>query len=541
MLGLAVGSIAMVGLYSSIFMALMEREGQSHDWTSSLYWTITTMSTLGYGDVTFSSSAGRLFSMIVLISGILLLLVVLPFMFIQFVVAPWMAERDKAGVARKVPETLRGHIIVVGLDPVTQTLIARAKRARTPTVVLVDDPFEAVRLKDEGYQVMVGPLDSPRTYQRAGVDRAAMVVSTDADTTNTNVSFTVRAVSENVKIAVTADKQASVDVLKLAGADLVIRLSSQLGTGLASRVLGTAGRCHVIDALGNTPVAEAAIDGTSLVGLTLRQAQHHIKSNVKIIAVMQRGGLLRLDPDDRLGDKMVLIIAGAKQELQHYDQQFQNPQTLEGPVLILGGGRVGRAAAESFEQSQADYTIVEQLASRVPGHLETTTGDAADLNILTSAGLNEASGVIITTHDDDLNVYLTLYCRRLRPELQIIARATSEHNVATLYRAGADNVLSYASIGATAMWNKLGHSHRVVIAEGSELFSVPMPPAVAAAKTRSQEVYDMTGCQIVGVVDSADHVQVGTDELTSEDASQLLLLGDRHSERKFRRVYLKSR
>lgn len=91
------------------------------------------------------------------------------------------------------------------------------------------------------------------------------------------------------------------------------------------------------------------------------------------------------------------------------------------------------------------------------------------------------------------------------------------------------------------MWNKLGHSHRVVIAEGSELFSVPMPPAVAAAKTRSQEVYDMTGCQIVGVVDSADHVQVGTDELTSEDASQLLLLGDRHSERKFRRVYLKSR
>ena len=57
-------------------------------------------------------------------------------------------------------------------------------------------------------------------------------------------------------------------------------------------------------------------------------------------------------------------------------------------------------------------------------------GNAADLDVLKQAGIDEAPTVIVTTHDDDLNVYLTIYCRRLRPDIQIISRATEERNVA---------------------------------------------------------------------------------------------------------------
>ncbi len=541
LLWIALGGIALLFSYSAIFRWLMAREGQTHDWSSALYWTITTMSTLGYGDITFDSALGRLYSMVVLISGVLLILVLLPYLFIQFVVTPWMAERDKARVPRRVPDNLRGHLILVGLDTVNRTLIARAKRTKTPTVVLVDDPDEASRLKDEGYQAMVGALDSPATYRKAGVDRALMVVSTQADTTNTNVAFTVRAVSEDVLITVTADKKASRDVLILAGADHVVQLSSTLGAELANRILGTTGRSHIIDAIGETYVAEAAAKGTALVGLTLAAAQHSIQSQAQILAVMRRGRLVPLTPDATLDDGMVLIIAGTRQDLEAYDDQFQNPQQLEGPVLVLGGGRVGRAVAETFEQSNVPYTIVEQVPSRVPGHLTHIEGDAADFDVLEDAGLHEASGVVITSHDDDLNVYLTLYCHRLRPELQVISRATSEHNVATLYRAGADGVLSYAAIGATAMWNKLGHSHRVVIAEGNELFTVPLPRSLDGVTLRDQKIFDTTGCHVVGALDAKDRLLPATERVSADEASTLLLLGDRHAERAFRRTYLKHR
>lgn len=536
----ALGGIALLLSYSAIFHWLMAHEGESHDWGTGLYWTITTMSTLGYGDITFDSVAGRLFSMVVLVSGVLLILVLLPYLFIQFVVTPWIAERDRARAPRRVPENLRGHILLVGLDTVNRTLIARAKRAKTPTVVLVDDPAEAGRLKDEGYQTMVGALDSPATYRAAGVDRALMVVSTQADTTNTNVAFTVRAVSDEVLITVTADKKASHDVLQLAGVDHVVQLSSTLGSELANRSLGTTGRSHIIDTFGETYVAEAATKGTALVGLTLDQAQEFIESSAQILAVMRRGHLVPLARNTILDDGMVLIIAGTRDDLKGYDDQFQNHQQLESSVLVLGGGRVGRAVAETFEASDIPYTIIEQVSSRVPEHLHYIEGDAADYEVLEDAGLRTASGVVITSHDDDLNVYLTLYCHRLRPDVQVISRATSEHNVATLYRAGADSVLSYAAIGATAMWNKLGYSHRVVIAEGNELFTVPLPQTLDGVALRDEKIWASTGCHVVAALDAENRLLPSSDHVSAQEATTLLLLGDRHAERIFRQRYLKA-
>ena len=59
---LGVGA-AMVIAHAAGFKLLMHLEGDEHSWPSAIYWTITTMSTLGYGDITFDDDAGRLFSL----------------------------------------------------------------------------------------------------------------------------------------------------------------------------------------------------------------------------------------------------------------------------------------------------------------------------------------------------------------------------------------------------------------------------------------------------------------------------------------------
>jgi hypothetical protein len=90
--------------FSLLFHALMLYEGRRYSWITGFYWTLTTMSTLGFGDITFTSDPGKLFSVVVLLSGIVFLLVMLPFTFIQFFYAPWLEEQNKARVARSVPE-----------------------------------------------------------------------------------------------------------------------------------------------------------------------------------------------------------------------------------------------------------------------------------------------------------------------------------------------------------------------------------------------------------------------------------------------------
>src|SRR5262249_56476201 len=81
---------AVLGLYSVLFQELMAREGATHSWLTGVYWTLPTMSTLRYGDVVFTSDAGRMFSMIVLVTGMIFLFVLLPFTLIPLLYAPWL-------------------------------------------------------------------------------------------------------------------------------------------------------------------------------------------------------------------------------------------------------------------------------------------------------------------------------------------------------------------------------------------------------------------------------------------------------------------
>ena len=542
---LGVGA-AMVLVHAAGFTILMRLEGEEHSWPSAVYWTITTMSTLGYGDITFDTDAGRLFSLWVLLSGVVYMLVLLPFFVIQYLVTPWLDHRRATRTPRKVAPGVSEHVLLVGSEAVTQAFAARAERSGITAVMVLEDAVKAAELHDQGRQVVVGPLDSAITYRNAGAARARLVISTLSDTANTNVAFTVRQAATAVPVSVTAAKPASVDVLELAGADHVLGLGQLLGREMASRVLGSTGRVHAIGTIGDTIIAEAAARGTELVGKLLGEAVEMQRSRARILAVLRKGRLRAMTPDLRITDGTVLVLAGTAEDLAQYDEQFQSREVSEEPVVILGGGRVGRAASRALSDEGVPNTIVELEPGRVENSysvLEGTAsyavvhGDAADQRILRRAGLEHASAVLVTPRDDDLNVYLTLFCRRLRPELQVVSRATYERNVATLYRAGADGVLSYATIGATELWNHAGFSHRVLLAEGNELFLAPCPASLVRRSLRDDEVHRRTGCHIVAVLEQDGTLGYDTESIPTS-GGRLLLLGDRHAERRFRETYL---
>ena len=86
----------LVVVYSVLFHFIMEAEGKHHSWITGVYWTLTVMSTLGFGDITFQTDLGRAFSIVVLLSGMIFLLTLLPFMFIKFFYAPWI-EAESPG------------------------------------------------------------------------------------------------------------------------------------------------------------------------------------------------------------------------------------------------------------------------------------------------------------------------------------------------------------------------------------------------------------------------------------------------------------
>jgi voltage-gated potassium channel len=524
--------------YTVVFHVVMAWEGQEHSWLTGLYWTLTVMTTLGFGDITFQSDLGRFFSIVVLLSGVIFLLVLLPFTFIQFFYSPWMEAQQQQRAPRQLPETTSGHVVLTHYGPVTISLISRLEFYGRAYVVLEDDLARALELHDRGVKVMVGARDDQQTYRNLRIDRAAMLVASGDDFLNTNIAFTVRELTETVPIVTMAQKPESVDVLELAGSNHVVQLPVMLGRSLARRTMAGEIRANVIGRFGELVIAEAPVTGTPFVGKTLAESRLREVTGVNVVGVWQRGQFILPTPNTRIESTTVLLLAGTTAQLEHFDSLFVIYNVFDRPVLILGGGRVGQAVAAALREREVPYRIVEKDPEQARHLDQVVLGSAAELEVLKRAGIDEAPTALITTNDDGINIYLTIYCRRLRPDMQIITRATMERNVSTLHRAGADFVMSYASMGANSIINLLERDDVVMLAEGLDVFRYPAGKELIGRSLRDTRIREETGCSVIALETTGGGTSVNPDPgALIEEGTELILVGTAAGERRFKQRF----
>lgn len=528
---------ALITIYSILFHALMLQEGRPFSWITGVYWTLTVMSTLGFGDITFSGDLGLVFSMVVLLSGIVFMLVLFPFTFIQFFYAPWIEAQAASRAPRELPEKTSGHVVLTHHDPVSSALIHKLTQYGYPYVLLVPDVSEALPLYDLGLKVVVGDLDSPETYRKVRIDKAALVVMTSSDVANTSQVFIAREMTKEAAIVATARDPASIDILELAGSSRVLALGEMMGEALARHAIGGRVSARPIGQLSHLHFAWTTATGTSLIGKTLEEIDLRHKVGVTVVGFWERGVFKTARPETRVESDAVLVLVGSQRQLESYNQQFRPYRALDDRVVIIGGGRVGRAAGRTLEEQGIDYIIVEQLPERVPKAGKYVLGNAAEFGVLSKAGIMEAPTVIITTHDDETNIYLTIYCRRLRPDIEIIGRATVERNVATLHRAGADFVMSYASMGANAIFNLLQRSDILMVDEGLDVFKVKIPASLVGKSLATSSIRKETGCTVIALANH-DHMEINPDPtLRLLAGTELILIGSVEAETLFLKRY----
>ncbi|QKK08345.1 MAG: potassium channel protein [Planctomycetota bacterium] len=499
--------LGLIVLYSVLFHFIMMHEGQRHSWVTGFYWVLTVMSTLGFGDITFESDLGRVFSIVVLVTGVVFLLILLPFTIIQFFYAPWVEAQAAARTPREVVADARGHVILTDYNPVTTALIRRLDKAGVPYVLIVPDFEEASKHHDMGLRVMFGPLDSPETYRLARAETAGLVAATNDDVVNTNVSFLVRRVSPNVPIVATASGPTAATILSHAGATRVLQLGSMMGRSLARCMVGGDAMTHVVGRWDELLIAEANTHRTPLVGKSLRENRMS-ELGVSVIGLWQRGEYKHATPDSVVEEHTILVLAGSAEQFTNYDEGFAIYNVSTKPVLILGGGRVGSSAARALSERGVDWRIVDLDPDCVPPGEQGILGDVRDPEILDRAGLRDAPAVLVTTHDDSLNIYLTIYCRSVREDIQIISRATLEQNTDTLHSAGADFVHSYASMGSNSILNQIHGDRIATVTEGFDIFRMTVPKTLGGKTLAECGVRERTGCTIVAVRDHGGSILI---------------------------------
>lgn len=487
--------LVLVGLFTALFHHFMADEGRSFSLVSGLYWTFTVMTTLGFGDITFLEDGGRAFSVVVMITGVVFQTVLIPFTVINFLWEPMMEVRRRTRTPRQVPATLAGHVLLTRYGEEDAPFLAKLRARNIPYRVMVSDLDRAAQLHDQGLEVVVGGLDEPGSYRNAGIVRAALVVANHGDAANAMIAATALEACEKARLVATADSGAAAAVLSQAGCARVIIPAEAVGQAMARRVLLGAAP-QVVGRLGGVLVAEAQIAGSPWAGRRLDQLDL-ARGGVQVIGRWDHGRLSDPDPSVPLDGDGVLVLAGPEAAIAALGTGGAGPAR-QGAVLVVGGGRVGRAAVAALQQRGVPAVVVERSAMRDSLAQRRVVGDATDEAVLREAGIDQAPAALVTTHSDDLNVFLTLRLRLLRPDLQVVARASAERNVSSLYRVGAAAVVSYPSILGNQLFNMLHRGQVLLIAEGLAAARVPVPATLAGMRLADSGIRGDTGCTVVG-------------------------------------------
>jgi voltage-gated potassium channel len=130
---------------------------------------------------------------------------------------------------------------------------------------------------------------------------------------------------------------------------------------------------------------------------------------------------------------------------------------LHDHIIVCGYGRVGRRAVEEFRGSGVTYVVLdhsEDAIAAAEGHEDLfILGDGANDDDLGRAGVDRARGLIVASDDDADNLYITLSAKSRRPDLTVIARASSEAAERKLHLAGADRVVTPYTTAGRVMAN----------------------------------------------------------------------------------------
>ena len=530
--------VAVILLYAALFQVIMVQvEGQSHSWITAVYWTLVTMSTLGFGDVTFGSDVGRLFSLAVLVSGVVLLLVVLPFTFIRFFYAPWLEAQVRLRAPRRVPSSVRGHVIISHHDEIAASLIERLRPEGIPCYVVEPDPTAAAHLLGEGVSVVTGELDSRTTYEGLQVHQARLLLANREDTTNTNITLTVREASSDVPIVGIVEHEDSIDILELSGCTHVLPLKVRLGEYLANRVSAGLGNADVIGTFKGLQIAEFSARNTPLAGLAVRDTRLRERTGLNIVGVWHSGRLRPAFPQTSITSDSIVVVVGTPAQLTALDSLLETQPRSGAPTLVIGAGTVGSAATRALKRKGIPVHVLEReprALERLMGVADYVfVGDANDRVALMKAGLENAPSVLLTTNDDAMNVYLAVYCRRLKPDLRIVSRITHNRNLEAIHRAGADFVLSYSALGAEAVVSLIEGHELVILGAGVDLFPVQLPASLKNKTLAESGIGSRTGLSVVAVQQDGQLVTNLRASMQLEAGAELIMLGSVQQRRAF--------
>src|SRR4029453_8713633 len=263
-------------------------------WLDALFMTVTTITTVGYGEVKPLDTPGRIFTMIIAIVGVGSLFYTFGVV-MEYIVALRLADPTGRRKMDKRIEALHEHIILTGLGRVGRQAGRELAEAHVPFLVVEPSEVTARHAEELGWLCLQGDATDDAVLERAGVRRARGLIATTAnDATNMYIVLSARVLNPKLRIVARAADETSVPKLLRAGADRAISPYAIGGHRLAHLILSPAVVDFFETALKRGHEALAIEDialppASGAIGRTLEALQVRQATGASVLAVLREG------------------------------------------------------------------------------------------------------------------------------------------------------------------------------------------------------------------------------------------------------------
>lgn len=222
-----------------------------------VYFTMITVTTVGYGDIVPVTPSARLFDTLVVTPvRIFVWLIFLGTAYSFVFRRTWERWRT-----RMIERNLHGHVIVCGFGNGGSATVAELlRKGCKPADIVVIDPDEervATAIDACGVLALKGDATRDATLTAVGIQRAAaVIVSPGRDDTTALIVLTARKLGPGVRISASVRNEENEDIVKQAGADTVVNPINFGGHLLAQSISGG----HAIDYIQDLATAGGAVE-----------------------------------------------------------------------------------------------------------------------------------------------------------------------------------------------------------------------------------------------------------------------------------------
>ena len=303
--------------------------GEPWTLTDSLYMTVITITTVGYGEVHQLSVEGRQFTIVLLFFSMITAgysaTTVIAFIFEGQILQLMRGRRMERKISR-----MRDHYIICGCGVVGKEVAMEFRREGVPFLIIERNPEESELGRDEDVIFLQGDAEDDETLLEAGIEHAkGLVAALRQDEANVFVVLTARQLNPNLMIVARAAEQRTVGKLERAGANRVISPYEIAGRRIASVVL----RPSVVNFLDvameqhnmSIRMEEVHIGPNSLmVGKALRESGIGKHTSAIILGINGPDGILRSDESEEKSLASIVLQANDVLIAMGNDEQIKN-------------------------------------------------------------------------------------------------------------------------------------------------------------------------------------------------------------------------